>query len=389
MKIIDLILGSLAIIFLLIWPLGSLISIILLLMLQLVSMKKDTFNSKVIYLFLFFIAYMVFKTFLIGDFYGNIKYLEKMMLLVITFLSIYPLRTKQKKQLIIVFILSISILQIYSFIHILNFTYTYDLALNEFTNFSYINKAIGFERPYIGFLSSISILFLLFDNNISIKSIYKPLLIFLSISYIVFISAKLAFILSFLFLLIYFFKYGKFKYLIGYLILISITVLIFSKSLSIVDRFSKLSNDERIFLWTNGLELIENDNNFSFLFGSSNLDFVKLKEKLKTINISKSNDEYKRYYSKRNKNIHNQYFSIFIVGGFIGLILMLGPFLYLVLIFIKKKNISSFLCIISIMIFMFVENIFERQMGVMICGILIAINISNFNYQNHRLKSNN
>lgn len=362
--------------FLVVWQPVSLIAVFCLFIVQLKHYKSKLFQSKFFYLFLALTVYIIIKTVLAGQFIENFKYPKKLFILIIVFLSFYTFSIKIKQDLIKLFVWMMFLVQLYSIIHVFYFFYQNNLPFQGLNNFSYINSAIGFERPYIGFLSAMSIIFLLFNENIIIKKSLKFFLVYISLAYLIFISAKLASGISFLLLIIYTIKNRKWRTLISLVIISSILLFSFSKSLPIIDRFTKVLKDERVFLWNNSFQLINNDPNFSILFGSSNSSFRKIHAQLQTININRAdNDEKKRYYKKMRKNIHNQYFEMYIFGGIIGVIFLVLPFFYLINVSLSSKNIVFLQIVIAILVFMFFENVLERQLGVITVALLTALNI--------------
>jgi O-antigen ligase len=77
-------------------------------------------------------------------------------------------------------------------------------------------------------------------------------------------------------------------------------------------------------------------------------------------------------------NTHNQYLSIVMNVGFIGLVIFLGSLFILSIISLNKKNYLAITMLILLAVWMLAENILERQGGVMFfslfTGFLFVLN---------------
>jgi O-antigen ligase len=79
----------------------------------------------------------------------------------------------------------------------------------------------------------------------------------------------------------------------------------------------------------------------------------------------------KNWFIERNFNTHNQYLDIIISYGCVGLILFL--ILLKEIILLVYKNIYSANLIISLILFLMIENIFHRQLGSFIFALTIVL----------------
>ena len=79
----------------------------------------------------------------------------------------------------------------------------------------------------------------------------------------------------------------------------------------------------------------------------------------------------RNWFIERNFNTHNQYVDIVLSFGFIGLILFV--------IFLKEiimlsfKNIYSLSLILSLILFLTIENLFHRQLGSFIFALILIL----------------
>ena len=89
----------------------------------------------------------------------------------------------------------------------------------------------------------------------------------------------------------------------------------------------------------------------------------------------------RNWFLTRQFNTHNQYLDILLSYGLFGLFLFL-IFIYELLNIVRRNPIS--LCLVlSLVLFLFIENIFHRQFGLFIFSLAIAwaINLTKDNYE--------
>ena len=90
----------------------------------------------------------------------------------------------------------------------------------------------------------------------------------------------------------------------------------------------------------------------------------------------------KNWFIERNFNTHNQYIDIILSYGIIGLLIFL--------VFVKEiikfsfKNIYSFNLVISLFLFLIVENIFHRQLGSFIFALTLVWALFLINSKNEK-----
>lgn len=360
----------LSIILLPFWKLGNLILTILLITIFARKLFFDKQNIKI----LFFMPLLLFISLLFmykSVFLTNINYLEKIGLLTVVPIGFIFFDKRKKYILKIIFSLSVFVAQIYSVFHIIYYFFSNNIIFNGLTNYRYINGAIGFERPYIAFMSSISILSLLFTKTLRKRyDTGRKFILGFGFLYIIFISGKLALILSTLFFTTYLIINKKWRIMIGFLL--TAVIIISSFNLSITQRIKEIKKDDRIYLWENVLTLV--DKNHNVFLGATDKGFKEIESSFTEINVKNTaDDELKRYYKKTKKNIHNQFLSLYICCGILAVIFFISPLLYFLLCSVRERNIYNSLVIISFLFFLMVENLLERQTGVLLLGTFLGI----------------
>tara|TARA_B100001094_G_C17781180_1_gene599812 strand:+ start:143 stop:673 length:531 start_codon:yes stop_codon:yes gene_type:complete len=90
----------------------------------------------------------------------------------------------------------------------------------------------------------------------------------------------------------------------------------------------------------------------------------------------------KNWFMERNFNTHNQYLDILISFGLIGLFVFL--FLLKEIIVLCYKNIYSANLILSLVLFLLIENVFHRQLGSFIFALTLAIAVFIINSENEK-----
>ena len=83
-----------------------------------------------------------------------------------------------------------------------------------------------------------------------------------------------------------------------------------------------------------------------------------------------------QYYMDVKLNTHNQFIATYLNSGIIGLLLLIS---FLVFQFISsKKDFIKTAMIVSLILFLLVENVLYRQNGVYLFALIIAITTVNF-----------
>lgn len=251
-----------------------------------------------------------------------------------------------------------------------------------------INKTLGMERPYLAFILLICIL-------ISLKLIRMyPIFRFFLLGYIVFnsifiylISARISAISLIIVGIVYLVFYIKLSFkvkIIYFIMLMSFLSITLITNKNLRERFFITSNFEkslfefklhepRFIIWDCAYN-ISKSNEFNVFFGlNSEKQLDELFSNWYVIKLS--NKHRANYFISTHKNTHNQFIDIYLVSGFIGLFIFL---LYFVIQIKKmKKTFFNSSIIISLILFLVVENVLRRQMGIYIFGLLFSfINLS-------------
>lgn len=344
--------------------------------------RKKIFSNTYINVLILFVTYLFIKTILLNSFINNILIYKHLIIILVSSILIFHI-----KNIIIVikgYVFGVFLGVLISLGKIFNFYLEYKYF--PFGNTSDVENLILIHRPYLGFMCFIAIVLIsvligkLEDNN---KKLGYLSLTFIFILFLFTIVARLALFLSLIFIFIkifHHFKLSKTKLLITFcsLIIIISSVFLLNKNLknrfhikdSYIETIKVLKNQEpRFVIWKCSLNQIY-DINFNFFTGYS--DRSNIEEKLtscygETIeNISKRD-----YYLKTRFNTHNQFFDIFLDGGIIGLslflVFLLFPFIYF------RNNFEAVFTLLGLITFLGLENLFFRQLGAYLFGILIPL----------------
>ncbi len=269
--------------------------------------------------------------------------------------------------------ISVLLIQISAFYGIIEYYYFTEGKKVALRSYSGINDILRFERPYLGFLSAIQILI---GCNLLLKKkkfLYLvPMIISTVIIYI--ISARLAIIIAISCSTIYLFlqlkkSMAKWVFVIG-IPLIAVSFLILSNT-ALKHRFLQIKNDSRMIIWNGGLQQFQNMENK--LFGLSSQKLVD--EGQEDYYKYDANFEYppdKIRFLDKNYNMHNQFLNELLRGGYLGLLLLIAPIFIAFISLDYKKYPLALSMLVAITMFLFVENVLERQLGVYLTGIILA-----------------
>ncbi|WP_158448956.1 O-antigen ligase family protein [Nonlabens marinus] len=225
----------------------------------------------------------------------------------------------------------------------------------------------GMDSLYLSYHLSIAVLFATYLFYIS-KKFWKAIVAFIILAslfiillYLGFKAGLIASILSFGIISILTNKW-KLWILFASMLTLLIATIIFSPK--IADRFSELLivKNEASIRNTSTVRSDVNQCTFLLLPEAGFIGYgigdgkAELQECLSTVNKDLANRSY---------NTHNQYFSIIVNVGFIGLTLFLGSLFILSIISLNVKNHLAITLAILFAVWMLAENILERQGGIM------------------------
>lgn len=150
----------------------------------------------------------------------------------------------------------------------------------------------------------------------------------------------------------------------------------FTKGINMFHQEAKQVNeytvDDRIMIWTNVVELIEE----KALWGYSNGDYCYhvLKEKHNTSGFGKG--------YRQKLNAHNQFLESWLALGLFGLLTLMAIYLSSILLALRTKNTLLIGFLFVCFGFSMVESIFQSQGGVMFFGFFLAFFLHEVKHRN-------
>lgn len=266
--------------------------------------------------------------------------------------------------------------------------YQYYITSEEF-NMSvggHINPMLIVARPYLGYILNIAIIlsFYMF-SKIKSKVIYIYLgLALLYICYMMFIAIRIQLVSLACIGVIYFVFYNKMKllYKIGLIVILglsSITLLFISPTLK--DRFEistlmsanvidgLAEKEPRIVIWRCSKGISE-EASFNPLFGVGKKEIINTKL-LRCYEEKTINNPMRQYFLDAQFGTHNLFIEFYLLSGIIGLVLLLGLFLYLG---VKVRgNFFAFAMVVVLFNFCLVENLLDGQLGAYLFGFTLFL----------------
>lgn len=310
--------------------------------------------------------------------WDDMKFFTKILIIPIIFFLAIPEKNKQIS--LLGFLSGAFILMISTYARIIGYTFNnkeFDFSVGKF-----INDILMGDRPYVGFVYVLSILFCAYFFLQTKKIIYK---IFLALSTSLFfllifiISARLS-LLSLIcvaFLSFFYIKNWKIPVILVTGAIVSVFLLI-KFNPNFIDRFysgfkqenytlkKAIIMEPRYHIWDCATGIIMEEN--AFLKG---VGFKKTTELL--TNCFKSHDnflsnEHRQYFIESNFNTHNQFLGIYLSSGIFALLLLL--YFFITSFFQTRKNYFAFASIFALFLFCLVENVLSRQMGCLLFGFI-------------------
>ena len=369
------------------------ITMICLLGILILGFKKDKIiallNQRYVKMFFVFLIFIILFSLFNQSFFNDLSETRKIaqtLLLLILFSQV-----KNKEVLIYSFIAGTFISTFITDINIIN----YYLNSFEFLISGGVAKDLFItQRLYLGFFIVISIILLLErygkTSNRKVKYIYLLLFVFFLISLFL-IASRSAIAIAFLTLTTSIIYNIKNKYRIGFLLTMSIVflaIILNSKTLSKRFLYSDDSirpsfiekiktHEPRYDIWKFSTQIFKEEKPYVFGIGTFRTQEL-LVSKYQLMPIEKR----KNWFMERNFNTHNQYLDILISFGLIGLLVFL--FLLKEIIVLCYKNIYSANLILSLVLFLLIENVFHRQLGSFIFALTLAIAVFIINSENEK-----
>ncbi len=349
---------------------------------NIIKIFKEAYIKTFCLFLLFVLFFSTLNNSLFDDFSETRKIAQTILLIFLFFL------VKRKSLLITAFILGILIASLPTVINIICFNYFEIFLWGESINDSYIT-----QRLYLGFFVVLALILSLYryfnvffkrsKNKYMLLILYYILALFL-------IASRSAIIIAFLILVTSIIYNTKGAYRVLFLIsipVIFITIILNSDSLSKRFFHSKDSvttsiieniqtHEPRYDIWKFSVQIF--DEKRPYLFGIGTYQTQRLLNK-KYEGMSREKDKRRQWFIESNFNTHNQYIDLILSYGFLGFLVFI--------IFLKQiiskvyKNIHSLNLILAIIVFLFVENIFHRQLGSFIfaLSIVFAVHLININ----------
>lgn len=369
------------------------VTMICLLGILILGFKKDKIiallNQRYVKMFFVFLTFVILFSLFNESFFNDLSETRKIaqtLLLLILFSQV-----KNKEVLIYSFIAGTLISTFITDINIINY------YLNSFEfliSGGAVKDLFITQRLYLGFFIVISIILLLErygkTSNRKVKYIYLLLFVFFLISLFL-IASRSAIAIAFLTLTTSIIYNIKNKYRIGFLLTMSIVFLaIIFNSKTLSKRFlysddsirpsfiEKIKTHEpRYDIWKFSTQIFKEEKPYVFGIGTFRTQEL-LVSKYQLMPIEKR----KNWFMERNFNTHNQYLDIVISFGLIGLFVFL--FLLKEIIVLCYKNIYSANLILSLVLFLLIENVFHRQLGSFIFALTLAIAVFIINSENEK-----
>lgn len=137
-----------------------------------------------------------------------------------------------------------------------------------------------------------------------------------------------------------------------------------------IERHDKISMEYRLprsIIWKEAISLIKEN----WLFGTGVGNSMNiLEDRYRAIGYEKG--------AKHRFNCHNQFLESFLQTGIAGFLLLLSMFFYSIKVALKQKSVVYALFLITILLYMMIESLFETQMGMVAFAFFNALFLSSF-----------
>lgn len=345
-----------------------------------IELKKFNIFKEILNLLLIF---LILKSILFGCIIEDYSYYR--FYFIIIMISILFQKVKNFLLLKKAILISVNLSLLFSIYKITLYYFNYNYL--PFNDGWAVNRILMLERPYAGFFSLISIIISLdlLKCSKKYKGVYI-LSILMSTVFLFIISARISIlsliIIGFLYFLFFIRKGIIFKVL---MILFTTIVLfsVFNLNRNLAKRFFLNENlqtsyliakdsEPRIIIWSCALKMITSED-FNNIIGNNSYSetYTKL-TKLYSKNIE--NIQKRNWFINQQYNTHNQFIDIYLIGGFFSFSIFI---LFIVRAF--HQTINNFIglsIMISLTLFLLVENLFQRQFGVYIFIITYCVYFS-------------
>ncbi|TNJ47046.1 O-antigen ligase family protein [Tamlana fucoidanivorans] len=323
-----------------------------------------------------FMLYIMLRSLSEGYFFDDLKFFKLILPLILIPFSFQIFSKTNFINACQFLCLGIVIMQLISTYGIIDYYLLTEGKKVALRNYGKINEILRFERPYLGFFSAVNIILGYYFFKMHKKG-YYIISVFLSVCIIFLISARMGLLIVIVSFGVVFYnelKGIKTKMMTLISFLFAISLLFYFSDLPIKHRFQMIKYDPRLIIWSGGLEQLQSTKDYFMGTGSQKLIEVDL------LNFYKTEAEFeylpdKNRFIDKNYNLHNQYLNELVRGGIIGVILFIYPFTLFLLRSIKEKNLLQVLLLVSILLFLLVENLLERQVGVYSIALFLTFAI--------------
>ncbi len=299
-----------------------------------------------------------------------VDYIEKktaIILLPFVFLTIFQTK-KQLKLGVGLFVLS-SLFALFFTLYNLFEIYPNYLSFNR----ELFEEASVFQHLYFGIYQLVALVFLIeFFRDHPYKILFYLFILLFSLGVII-STSRISYILYVLIVVLYITKLFSTRNIIILLITISsVFTYVLSVNTAMQQKFSRAfvyKTNPRLIIWNNTYMVLKNTENPVFGVG---VDYYKEGSKDPYWLRGYADDLKENYKGLLGYNSHNQFFEFVLLTGFFGILYFL-LILYTFYKTLKTKNIFLISLMLIITLFSSVENILDRQYGVILYVMLMSI----------------
>tara|TARA_R110002020_G_scaffold410898_1_gene620598 strand:+ start:407 stop:1576 length:1170 start_codon:yes stop_codon:yes gene_type:complete len=343
--------------------------------------KKEDFKilkRKEVLLLGLLITYVVINSMLFQDFTQDLKFTQKIastLLPVILFLPI-----KYTNNLKISLIISVLCCILYSLFQIC--IYYINSGSFEFSSGGVINEILPVERLYLGFICVLSVVLsisLLRKNQVKYRCLYFNILLCSIFVFLIVSRIAVILLLILFFIQIFYTRYRR-KFAMFFFLFIAVATIAFTTNKNLNQRFFYSQSTQkqkgyiellkqwepRFLIWDCSYNIITTND-----IWITGLGFSKTKDYLVSCykEVVKQ-DRRRKYFVESRFNTHNQFIDFWLSAGVLSTIIFMCFFAFL---FLKNRKLFfQTALILSLLLFSSVENIFHRQLGCYLFGIILV-----------------
>lgn len=341
--------------------------------------SKENFQTikKPFFVIIGFVFFVLFITIFLGR-WEDVKTIERLFYLPVI-LVLASLSKQNIRQHILAFVISAVTLLVLSGVNmIIEYIRVGKLIIDTGGR---VDELLLGSRPYVSFIYLVAAYLCFYLSTITVKRSYRLLLMLLGIIFIgfIFLIASRISIVSIVFSLvlsaIYFVRKPKY-YLYLFCGIIGLGIFLFAFSDNINKRFFmseetavRLASEPRYHIWECALESPTDTKKTLFgrgFYGTEQalVDCYSKREKFLS-------DDQQRWFVNARFNTHNQYLDIYLSMGIFVFLYLLASLLLLWM--FAWKNYHALNIVMFLSFFLFTENLFSRQLGVMLVSVVLYL----------------